>query len=220
MIVMRFVVFCFLIASFAGLASHGTAATAYKCIGAKGAISFQDQPCRAGEKQATLSLPDSEPAATATTDAPPPPPTRMPPREPPTPAPPPQNPAPTFYICARADGSRYMSETGQGGSSAVPTSITGVAGQSLADAYGGPNGIGVSAPGLRQIPHKPAASVPFGGTYMWIDDQCHFAQPAEACGYLRSELDKVNAKLPHSFSDEEPQLKQQQSDIRERMRGC
>jgi hypothetical protein len=199
------------------------AATAYKCVDARGAISFQDQPCRTGQKQQSIRLPDSPPPA-ETIAAAAPPPTAVPPPQPvpPTPAPPPtpQIPPPAFYLCARADGSTYMSDDGQGSSMAVPLGVMGIPGRSLADAYSGPNSIGVSAPGLRKIPHVPAGSVPFGGMYTWVYDECHFAQPNEACSYLRTQLDDVSAKLRRAFSDEAPQLEQQQTAIRDRMRGC
>ena len=196
-----------------------SAATAYKCVDAKGAITFQDQPCRAGTKEQRIPLrefapPPETPAAPAEPEyaydapdiAPPPPPPRMAP--------------PKFYLCTRYDGSRYMSDTGEPGSALVPLGVLGVPGRSLADAYGGPNGIGVSAPGLRTIPHQPAASVPFGGISTWVDDECHVAAPAEACAYLRNSLDDVTSKLRRAFSDTQAQLQQQQTDLQQRLRGC
>jgi hypothetical protein len=199
--------------------SVASAATAYKCVDAKGAISFQDQPCRAGTKEQQIHLqdfappPEAPPAAAEPEyayDAPdvvaPPPTPRVPP--------------PKFYLCTRYDGTRYMSDTGQPGSALVPLGVLGVPGRSLADAYGGPNGIGVSAPGLRTIPHQPAASVPFGGMSTWIDDECHVASPYEACAYLRNSLDDVNSKLRRAFSDTQKPLQDQQADLQRRLRGC
>jgi hypothetical protein len=197
------------------------AATAYKCVDAKGAISFQDQPCRAGTKEQQIHLREFAP----------PPDTPAPEREPeyaydasdvePPPAPVPARiPPPKFYLCTRYDGTRYMSDTGQPGSALVPLGVLGVPGRSLADAYGGPNGIGVSAPGLRTIPHQPAASVPFGGMSTWVDDECHAAAPYEACAYLRNSLDEVNSKLRRAFSDTQKQLQDQQADLQQRLRGC
>ena len=77
-----------------------------------------------------------------------------------------------------------------------------------------------SAPGLRTIPHVPAAHSPLGGLYTWVDDECHFAAPREACAYLQTQLDDVSGKLRRAFSDEEAKLKQQQNDLAQRMRGC
>jgi hypothetical protein len=195
------------------------AATAYKCVDAHGAISFQDQPCAAGNRQSTIALPNTEPAAPPdATDAPAaivatsPPITEIPP--------PPRIPPPEFYLCTRYDGSRYISDTGEGGSALVPLGVLGVPNRSLADAYGGRNGIGVSAPGLRTIPHVPAGKVPFGGMDTWIDDACHAAAPAEACAYLRDALDENASKLRRAFSDTEADLKKQRAELQERLRGC
>jgi hypothetical protein len=197
------------------------AATAYKCVDAHGAISFQDQPCRSGSRQQTIALPDDPPVRSKSAETNPPEP---PPPEPTAPAAPvaskPATPPPSFYLCTRYDGSRYMSDSGQGGSALVPLGVLGVPGRSLADAYGGSNGIGVSAPGLRTIPHQPAASVPFGGTSTWIDDECHHASPREACAYLRKSLDDVRYKLTKAFSDTTPELKRQEADILDRLHGC
>lgn len=198
------------------------AATAYKCVDVRGAISFQDQPCRSGSRQQTIALPDdpppphAAPADANSGDSPP----SGPVAQAASAASRPLHPPPSFYLCTRYDGSRYMSDTGQGGSALVPLGVLGVPGRPLADAYGGPNGIGVSAPGLRTIPHQPAASVPFGGTSTWIDDECHRASPGEACAYLRKSLDDVRYKLTKAFSDTTPELKRQEADILDRMHGC
>lgn len=209
-----------LIAALFGSAAHSAvAATAYKCIGPRGAISFQDHPCRAGDKQDAIKLADSAPSTDADTQTAAAP-AAAPDPQSAQPAPPPPIPPPAFYLCTRQDGSRYVSDTGQRGSSAVPLGVLGVPNRSLADAYSGPNSIGVSAPGLRTTPHVPAAQSPLGGTYTWIDDECHFAAPREACKYLQSQLDDVSAKLRKAFSDEEAQLKQQQNALAQRMRGC
>jgi hypothetical protein len=200
------------------------AATVYKCVDAKGAVAFQDHPCASSARQITLRLPDAPPPPPAPADdsadddsAPAPEVAQALPQPPP---PPPQIPPPNFYLCTRYDGSRYMSDTGQGGSALVPLGVLGIPGRSLADAYGGPNGIGVSAPGLRTIPRVPAGRVPFGGMDTWIDDECHLASPPEACAYLRSALDDVTSKLRRAFSDTEAQLKEQQAQLQQNLRGC
>ena len=203
------------------LAAAGTvqATMVYKCIDARGAVSFQDRPCATSAKQQTIQMPDPPPPApapvetvTVATDAaaddvaPPPPAPLIPP--------------PSFFLCTRYDGTTYISDTGEGGSALVPLGVLGVPGRTLSDAYSPQNSIGVSAPGLRQIPHVPARSVPFGGMSTWIDDECHEASPREACAYLRQSLDDVRYKLGKAFSDTTPALKSQETDILERMRGC
>jgi hypothetical protein len=200
-------------------AGAAQAATVYKCTDAKGAVSFQDRPCAATTRQQTIAMPDPSP----------PPPEAIAPSTPETaaesaaiepPQPAPMHAPPSFFLCTRYDGTHYISDTGQGGSALVPLGVLGVPGRSLADAYGGPNGIGVSAPGLRTIPHQPAASVPFGGTSTWIDDECHHASPREACAYLHKSLDDVRYQLTKAFSDTTPELKRQETDILDRMHGC
>jgi hypothetical protein len=199
------------------------ATTVYKCVDAKGAIAFQDHPCASSTRQSTMRLPDvppppppaDEPADMDTDSAPPPEIAEAPP-EPDIPGIPPPN----FYLCTRYDGTRYMSDTGEGGSALVPLGVLGVPGRGLADAYGGSNGIGVSAPGLRTVPRVPAGSTPFGGMSTWIYDECHLASPPEACAYLRSSLDDVTSKLRRAFSDTQAQLKEQQAQLQQRMRGC
>ncbi len=193
------------------------AVTVYKCVGAKGAVSFQDRPCAPASQQETITMPDPPPPPSPPVEpiaeAPP----RMEQVEPP---PAPLAPPPSFFLCTRYDGTRYISDTGEPGSSLVPLGVLGVPGRSLSDAYSPQNSIGVSAPGLRQIPHVPARSVPFGGTSTWIDDECHEASPREACTYLQNALKDIRYKLTKAFSDTTPELKRQEADILERMRGC
>lgn len=190
----------------------------YRCSSANGVV-FQDQPCRDGQSQRRVKLPDDPPApaqSSAATDE----------GTAPHPAPavpdaaPARVTAPAFFLCTRHDGSVYLSEDGIGGRSAVPLGMLGYPARSLADAYGGPNGIGVSAPGLRPIPHLPASQAPLAGGYVWIDDACHFAPPREACAYLRGELDTLQSKLRRAFSDDEPALKRDENSLRERLHGC
>lgn len=204
------------------LALAGTGAahavTVFKCTDAKGAVSFQDRPCAATTRQQTIAMPDPPPPPLPASVAPAPPEPIAHEIEPPQQAP--MHPPPQFYLCTRYDGTRYISDTGEGGSALVPLGVLGVPGRSLSDAYSPQNSIGVSAPGLRQIPHVPARGVPFGGMSTWVDDECHDASPQEACTYLRNALKDVRYKLTKSFSDTTPELKRQEAGILERMRGC
>jgi len=195
------------------------AATVYKCTDAKGAVSFQDRPCAPTTRQQTIAMPDP-PLPPPEAVAPSPAEAAAPSAdiEPPQPAP--MHAPPSFFLCTRYDGTRYISDTGEGGSALVPLGVLGVPGRSLSDAYSPQHSIGVSAPGLRQIPHVPAASVPFGGMSAWVDDECHAAPPREACAYLHNALDDVRYKLTKAFSDTTPALKRQEADILERLRGC
>lgn len=191
----------------------------YRCIAADGSVAYQDQPCRRTDHQDVVPLR----AAAPPIDVSPPAhdnaaSTAMPMGA--TPVAPPAIAPPSFFLCTRYDGSRYESSDGVGGRSAVPLGMLGVPERSLADAYGGRNGIGVSAPGLRAIPSIPSAQAPLAARYMWIDDQCQPASPAQACAWLRDELATLESKLRRAFSDEAPALKTRAQGLRERLRGC
>ena len=192
----------------------------FRCTANDGSAIYQDRPCASGQGQQTLQLPDDPAPPAVATD---PEPVRDTPATPVEPAPEPPAPViagPEFLLCTRADGSRYISEDGVIGRTAVPFGMVAGSGQGLAEAYGGRNGIGVSAPGLRDIPSIPAGDAPLAGAYVWVDDECHHAGPREACAWLGSRLDEVGKKLKRAFSDTAPQLKQEQAALRERMRGC
>jgi len=196
------------IATLASSSSH--AASAYKCTRADGSVSFQDQPCSSTAKQQRLSLPndpyvapvaadeqDAEPDAPAAANVP----ARVA-------APAPRTPPPSFFLCSRYDGTRYISQTGKGGGAAVPFGV-------LEDAQA--FGPARPAPGGPQISRAAAATT---GTYVWVDDRCHRAGPQEACAYLQSQLDDVLARIRSVSMDAEAPLKQQADELRERMRGC
>jgi hypothetical protein len=192
----------------------------FRCTAADGAVVYQDRPCANGQAQQSIQLPDDPapapamPEAEPATDAP------STSAEPAPEAPVAVEAGPEFLLCTRADGSRYISEDGLGGGSAVPYGMVGGSGMGLAEVYGGRNGAGVSAPGLREIPRIPAGGRPLAGAQVWIEDECHHAGPREACAWLRGQLDQVTRKLEHAFSDTAPGLKQEQAALRERMRGC
>ena len=186
------------------------AASAYKCTRADGSVSFQDQPCKTGAKQQRLSLPNDPYVAPAATDgqsaeSDTPVPASAPAR---AAASTPRMPAPSFFLCSRYDGTRYISQSGKGGGAAVPFGV-------LEDAQAfGPSPPG---PGGHQPSHLAAATA---GSYVWVDDRCHRAAPQEACAYLQSQLDDVLARIRSVSMDAEAPLKQQAADLRERMRGC
>jgi hypothetical protein len=202
-------------------ALHAQAADVYKCTAADGSIGFQDHPCGAGTRQQRLQLqdpsPPPSPPATPATDAVPPTPAAAPPAA--APAPPPA-PAADVYLCLRYDGTRYLSDSGVGARHWVPYAMLGGSGMSLAEAYGGRDGIGVSAPGLRQPPNLPAAQNPIAGAYVWVEDECRLTTPQQACAFLQSELERVQSRLRRAFSDTEADLKREAQSLRERMRGC
>jgi hypothetical protein len=196
------------------------AASVFRCTAADGSVAFQDRPCAAGERQQDVVLAPLPPPPPATADITPVP------RDAPLPdpaaavAPPAAEPPPRFDLCTRHDGSRYASRDGTGGYSLVPFGMLAGSGLDLAQAYGGRNGIGVSAPGLRQPPSIPAGEAPLAGAYVRIEDECHPATPAEACSWLRSRLDDVEKRLRRAFSDTAPALGQERTTLLTELRGC
>lgn len=199
-----------------------SAAEAFKCTAADGSVAFQDHPCARGARQQRVPLPAyalppaPADAGVADRDATPPPAQTTVPAAPLAP----REPPPSFFLCTRYDGSRYASDSGAGARHAVPYGLLGGSGRSLARSYGGRDGIGVSAPGLRGIPILPAAEAPFASSYVEVEDECHRASPQEACAYLRGELDGMRDKLGRAFSDTQAQLEQQERELRGRLRGC
>jgi len=185
----------------------------YRCEGGGGLV-FQDVPCAPNQKQSRPRLAPEPPAPSAADagvdDAMP---ITVPPARTSVASRPP---APSFFLCAAGDGSRYVSETGAGRVNWVPYSM--VSGQSLAEAYGGPDGL-ASHP-ANVIPHRPVSAAPGAGTYVEVVDPCHHAAPAEACAYLRGQLDDLDGKLRRAFSDTEAQLKRERAGVVEQLRGC
>lgn len=201
-------------------APAAVAADAFKCTAADGSVSFQDRPCRDASRQQRFQLPQYAPPPPATDEAVV---EAAPPEEPQLPAPAPavpREPPPSFFLCTRYDGSRYLSDSGIGDRYAVPYGMLAGSGRGLAQAYGGRGGIGVSAPGLRAPPTIPADQAPFATNYVQVEDECHRAAPQEACAYLRDELDRLRGELRRAFSDTEAQLKQRERELRARQRGC
>lgn len=197
------------------ISGSARAAEVYRCDGSGGPI-FQDVPCAPHEKQTRPRLeagPSPQPAAPEPVDVDVAP-TDAAPRPPPPPAP--GTAAPSFFLCTAGDGSRYVSDTGAGRVNWVPYTMA--AGQSLAEAYGGRDGL-ASHPS-NVVPHRPLSTAPGAGTYVEVVDPCHHAAPAEACAYLRGQLGDLDGRLRRAFSDTEAQLKQERERVVDQLRGC
>ncbi|MEP6484809.1 MAG: DUF4124 domain-containing protein [Rudaea sp.] len=213
----------FLIATFvlAGAYSGIAGAAVYKCTNAQGGIAFQDHACASGETESKVHFasdppeaqpdPNAPPVETATAhgdDAPPPPP----------PAPPP--PVPTMWFCVRAeDGTQYMSRDGNPQPRMVPAGVLGVGGKSLAQTYA-PGGVGVSAPGMRQIPVDRSAQSAVAGDYVAVQDHCEQASRETTCNYLQKQYDDVHQKLRRAFKDEQAILQPQEDQLVRDIEGC
>ena len=214
-----FIPIVFLIAFQAGDASAAT--LVYRCVGEDGVIKFQDTPCRSDETARRIELPD--PPSVPMTD------TRSDDAEQPsapssrarefetTPA---IKPDVGATLCKREDGSRYLSDSGRGERRAVPLGILGVPRDSLADAYAGPDGIGVSAPGLRTPPVDRTSYGQFGAMVTWVEDPCVRINASQLCEFLGGRIEDAERRLRFAFSDTSAQVRKELETLRQRARQC
>ena len=178
------------------------AATIYRCVGNDRVIKFQDKPCLAAESSRRIELAQPPPASN--------PPVAQSPVTQATQIPPVDSaPAlhttvaekPSATLCTREDGSRYLSESGHGEQRLAPLGMLGVPSESLADAYGGHDGIGVSAPGLREVPSDHTRRGRLGALYTWIEDPCEPISGSQLCEFLDSRINDAERRLRLAFSD-------------------
>ena len=198
------------------------AGNVYKCINPQGAVTFQDQPCRAGDSETAIHIatppPAPAPPAANSDEA-----TAIEP--PPTPSPAAaiaqgQKVLPPLWLCTRPeDGTHFFSHDGATPPRMVPAGILGLPSKPLTSAYG-PGGIGVSAPGVRRIPVDASPQAAAAGAYVAVQDQCDRASPEQTCDYLREQYDQVHAKLRRAFKDEQAELQPQVDEVDKQIRGC
>jgi|GEM_PF-1130182 len=203
------------------IAGSVAAAEVYRCDGSGGPV-FQDAPCAPSQKQTRMRLAPAPPPPDAADDADDTPASDTTPQQAPARSAPaaPRQPPPSFFLCSANDGSQYVNSTGQGRVSWVPYSMVDNHNTSLAEAYGGPNGLASHPSGAANIPHRPAGGGAGTGAYVEVVDPCHHAGPREACAYLRGQLDELAGKIRRAFSDTEAQLKQERARVAEQLRGC
>ncbi len=197
------------------------ATSIYRCVGADGVFKFQDAPCQSGESSRRIELPDAPtaPMVEAPTSDPNEPAAK-------SPAVAQREPAAAIEsdigatLCTRADGSRYLSDSGHGHQQAVPIGMLGIPGDSLAGAYAGRDGIGVSAPGLREPPVDRSRHGQLGGMYTWVEDPCVQINAARLCGFLGDRISDAERRLRFAFSDTSAQVRQELDSLRQRARQC
>jgi Domain of unknown function (DUF4124) len=199
-------------------ASH--AGTAYKCVNAKGGITYQDHACAGGDKETQIAIdtPATPKADDAPADAMPAPAAEAPP--PPSPSRP-SKPLPPLWVCTRPeDGKQYTSTDGVVQPRLVPLGVMGYPGKSLASAYG-PGKIGVSAPELSKPPiAKAGPGAAVAGDYTQVQDDCVQASPSQTCDYLRSEFDRIREKLRRAFKDVRAELEPRANELEDQINSC
>ncbi|MEO8011206.1 MAG: DUF4124 domain-containing protein [Dokdonella sp.] len=192
--------------------------TVYKCTATDGAVSFQDFPCSTNARAETVDLAEATQAIDlpAIADAPAP---REPVADvsdetiPSKPGP------PGAWLCVREDASRYLSDTGIAQRRAVPLAMLGAPQDGLAEVYSR-GGAGLSAPGVRASITRRPASGSLGAAYVWIEDTCRYANSAQVCAFLDTEIEATERRLRYAFSDTSVQVKVELEDLRTRAAGC
>ncbi|MGB0133134.1 hypothetical protein [Dokdonella sp.] len=181
----------------------------HECHGSDGVIRFQDKPCLPGEASRRRTLaedpvrvasPESAIVSPATDD-------RHQPDVGTTSPSAEVLPPSSTYLCQRDDGSRYISESGVGERHALPLGALGYPPMSLGEAYGGPNGIGVSAPGLREVPVVPSRRGGAAGLYTWVEDPCAWVSGEPLCRFYAEQLDDAQRRMRFAFSDTTAQVR-------------
>jgi len=198
--------------------SSAVHAEVYKCTNALGGVAYQDHACANGDVQTKVHFasdpPEQPSAAAADEDA------SQPKADPPPLAPPPQAPVPPMWACLRAeDGTQYVSRDGNPQPRMVPAGVLGIGGKSLAQTYG-PGGVGVSAPGMRQIPVDKSPQAQVAGDYVAVQDQCEQMSREQTCSYLQKQYDDVHRKLMRAFKDEQAILAPQEDQLTTDLSGC
>ena len=198
------------------------AITVFRCEAADGALSYQDAPCASEARSQIIELADA-PSTKLTRPAEPVAQT-APVRAPATSNRQSISPSPraesSAILCRRDDGTRYLSETGHGEQRAVPLASLGVPQGSLADAYGGRDGIGVSAPGLRTAPVDRSWRGQAGALYVWVEDPCERIRGAALCEFLDDQVEDAERRLRLAFSDTQSQVRNDLEAARQRAADC
>lgn len=198
------------------LARPAGAVTVYKCSAPGGTVSYQDRPCPAHQRQGTLELSDAPivtPAPIPVTTTNPPPPASAPVAETPPP------PLPTMYACTTYDGEKkYLSDT-LPRPYPVPLGALGYPGQSLDQAYGGANRLGLSAP--EEAPKPTIGRGPLiANAQVMVRDHCVPAPRSQVCDELRRRFDANHEKLRMAFPSEKAPFQQREDQLDARLKGC
>ncbi len=197
------------------------ATSIYRCVGTDRIVKFQDTPCRSDENSRRVELPDAPPIPvidTRHTDVEKP--SRQLPSDTQAEPTPVLAPDVSAVLCTREDGSRYLSDSGRGERRAVPLGMLGIPGDSLAGAYAGRDGIGVSAPGLGEPPSDRSYYGQLGAMYVWVEDPCARINGRQLCEFLDGRITDAERRLRFAFSDTSAQVRQELTSLRQRARQC
>ncbi|HEX7342590.1 MAG TPA: DUF4124 domain-containing protein [Rhodanobacteraceae bacterium] len=191
------------------LAATAVAGTGYKCVDARGHVSFQDTPCPRGSRQSVLHLTHASaatlvPAATVSSPAWPSPSV--------TPPPPvaPIAPPPVLYRCTRATGGTYLSSNGRTRPYLAPMGMLPMSRVPLA-----------GTPGLTPV---AGAATPtpgmIGSHYVEVRDTCRPLPPDAACAVLEKRNDANDQAIHDAFPDQLPRLLKKRKHLHAELTGC
>jgi hypothetical protein len=195
------------------------AITVYKCTAMDGGVTYQDKPCPANRTQSTLELSDvpivtpapapvesTAPMSASTASAP-------------AAAPLPPPPLPTMYACTTYDGEKkYLSDT-LPRPYPVPLGVLGYPGQSLDQAYGGPDRIGLSAPEEARKPTIGRGPL-IANAQVMVQDHCVPAPRSQVCDELRRRFNANHEKLRMAFPSEKAPFQQREDQLNAQLKGC
>lgn len=196
----------------------GAQAQVYRCTATNSSVSFQDHACAAGQRQAIINVPIRAPPGyvppAVTTVAPPAstvadvalPPLRAPPA-----------PLPELYACVGAvNGKPYLVRTPTP-PYLVPLGVLGYPPQSLSQAYGAPDGAGMSAPELS----RPRIGGPrIGAGLTEVQDYCLPATQAQVCAFVQKEYAANHRKLRMAMRNEQPPFEAREQQLQGQLRNC
>ena len=194
---------------------RASATTVYQCVGNDGRTVFQDKPCRAGQHERVLALPDA-PATTPPTAQPPAPPVQT---ATVAPAPPAVAPLPVMYTCTRAtDGKSYLSQNGNPPPYQAPYGVLGAEQRSLSDVYGPDRGAaGISAPEANR---GRVTTGMVADNYVWVQDQCRPLDPSETCQALQQAYDENEHQLRNAFQSQRAPLERREAQLQAQLASC
>lgn len=201
----------------------GHAVSIHECRGSNGVVRFQDSPCLPGEASRKRSVagdpvqaaPATEPAAVPDRQA-----VEVPADDPRNAPQQPRSPPSSTFVCQGEDGTRYTSASGVGNLRAMPLGMLGYPPMSLGEAYGGPNGIGVSAPGVSEVPVVPSRQGGGAGLYTWVQDPCTRVTGAPLCRFYADQVDDAKRRLRYAFSDTTAKVRAEIQDWQARLAEC
>ncbi len=193
------------------------AVTIYKCTTPDGAVTYQDKACPARQRQSKLELSNAPivtptPAPVVTARAPTP--TSSVAQAPAAPPP-----LPMMYACTTYDGEKkYLSDT-LPVPYPVPLGALGYPGQSLDQAYGGRDRLGMSAPEEARRPTIGRGPL-IANAQVMVQDPCVPAPRSQVCDELRRRFDANHAKLRMAFPSEKAPFQQREDALNAQLKGC